>query len=477
MGAVRRIMADVCVCGGGSAGVGAAYAAASRGLRVAVVERDLQLGGTSTVGGVNCWEPGISGFTAHGLLARALLARPGSAGVGVTTHHCTRETNYGLSSLAADRPYEDTLKRLDLPGDNVARFHFEPEAMSGAMRDLLLGTGNVRLLMGVQFAQAVREGSRIIGVLCCDGNGELLVEAPLVVDATADALVVRAMGGAVMRGEECAADFDEPSAPEQRSDIINGVSLIFRVTPQGVPADGVGAEAPAWARTPDAVSWLSRNEPAIATNTYPDGDLNCNVLPIMQGREFAAYAPEEGYHACLCRVLLYWDHLKRNRPMWKAYRMKSVFPRVGVRESVRAVTDIILREQDCRAGYLAQRHAERIVCLADHVLDTHGEKNTRAKDWEPLRAPFGVYYDCLLPKGIDGLLVAGRHAGFTHIAASSCRLNRSMMEMGEAAGAACALAHKRGCAPRQVSVCALREELRMDEYVRFVQTAYERIGR
>jgi hypothetical protein len=47
---------------------------------------------------------------------------------------------------------------------------------------------------------------------------------------------------------------------------------------------------------------------------------------------------------------------------------------------------------------------------------------------------YGVPYRCLIPKGFDNLLVAGRGAGFSHIAASSCRLSRTMMSIGHAAG-------------------------------------------
>ena len=39
-------------------------------------------------------------------------------------------------------------------------------------------------------------------------------------------------------------------------------------------------------------------------------------------------------------------------------------------------------------------------------------------------------------EGFDNLLVAGRGAGFSHIAASSCRLSRTMMSLGHAAGIA-----------------------------------------
>ncbi|MBT7298683.1 MAG: FAD-dependent oxidoreductase, partial [Victivallales bacterium] len=61
MNSDETIHCDVVVAGGGSGGFGAALAAARAGLRVVLVERDGILGGASTVGGVNCWEPSCGG--------------------------------------------------------------------------------------------------------------------------------------------------------------------------------------------------------------------------------------------------------------------------------------------------------------------------------------------------------------------------------------------------------------------------------
>jgi hypothetical protein len=77
-----------------------------------------------------------------------------------------------------------------------------------------------------------------------------------------------------------------------------------------------------------------------------------------------------------------------------------------------------------------------------------------------LREPYGVPYRCLLPKGINNLLVACRGASFSSIAASSCRLSRTMMALGHAAGVASALAKEKGATLRDVPAEALRQTLR-----------------
>ena len=76
------IETDILIIGGGSGGFGAAIRAARAepGARILLLDSMAQLGGTSTVGGVNNWEPGIGGPGVHYELAARLS--PNAIGVG-----------------------------------------------------------------------------------------------------------------------------------------------------------------------------------------------------------------------------------------------------------------------------------------------------------------------------------------------------------------------------------------------------------
>ena len=89
----------------------------------------------------------------------------------------------------------------------------------------------------------------------------------------------------------------------------------------------------------------------------------------------------------------------------------------------------VLTQNDLLDGLPNQKHKD-IITLADHPMDLHGENSSL----KTLKEAYGVPYRCLIPKGFDNLLVASRGAGFSHIAASSCRLSRTMMSIGHAAG-------------------------------------------
>jgi hypothetical protein len=63
----------------------------------------------------------------------------------------------------------------------------------------------------------------------------------------------------------------------------------------------------------------------------------------------------------------------------------------------------------------------------------------------------GIPYRALLPKGLEGLLVAGRCISATHEGLAGFRGMGSVMSIGQGAGVAAALAARKGVTPRQVS--------------------------
>jgi len=81
-------------------------------------------------------------------------------------------------------------------------------------------------------------------------------------------------------------------------------------------------------------------------------------------------------------------------------------------------------------------------------------------DWKyvPGGDVYGIPYRSLLPRGLDGLLVAGRCFSATHDAHASARSMATCMAMGQAAGTAAALSDE----PKQLDSERLRRQLRAD---------------
>ena len=97
----------------------------------------------------------------------------------------------------------------------------------------------------------------------------------------------------------------------------------------------------------------------------------------------------------------------------------------------------MLTERDILGG-LARQKRDEIIALCDHPLDFHGRGGGGRSG-----SLYGIPYHSLVPAGMKNLLAAGRMAGFSALAASSCRLSRTMLQLGEAAGTAAYLSLER----------------------------------
>jgi hypothetical protein len=128
----------------------------------------------------------------------------------------------------------------------------------------------------------------------------------------------------------------------------------------------------------------------------------------------------------------------------------------GVRETRRIVGDYRLTADDV----LAARKFEDVVARGAYPVDIH---NPKGSGTVLKRLPEGEAYDmplrCLLPRGVDNLLVAGRCLSGSHEAHSSYRVMPIVMATGQAAGVAAALAVRHGVPPRGAPVAEIQDEL------------------
>lgn len=449
---------DILIVGGGSAGFGAAWRALHSGrYRVAVIEPNPGLGGTSTYGGVNCWEPGCGGAGVHRRLAERLMAE-GNGFVGKTYGYPVPEAPWGRSGRCED-PYEETLIRSLRTGPEQRRFHFEPEAMSAAMMDLLREADRnerAEFLLGSRAVSVRTEGRMIHEVTAETPEGRQIIRPRLVLDCTGDIVIARAAGCACMAGEDSCRAFSEPDAPQEAQRSVNGLSLIFRVTPcpgdepEEIPAEYADVDLTDWLRALDET-----NCPASCFNEYPNGDININMLPTLPGEYWLDHSFEEVMHICRARVYAYWNWVQTKK-RFTGYRIREIFPMIGVRESWRLKGRYVLKEQDLRNGYSEELGAGHTIAFSDHPIDIHGKPGAFGMTMFP---PYGIPYECMLPNEIDNLLVACRGASFSHIAASSARLSRTMIALGEAAGEAAVQCLDGGCLPAEADIEKLREAL------------------
>ena len=244
-----------------------------------------------------------------------------------------------------------------------------------------------------------------------------------------------------MLGEDTKSRFGEPSAPGKPKKRLNALILGYRIRKSDAPV----IQAP-----PDP--------PLTCQGGYafpaPSGDMLVNPCGgMMAGWELIDSGYEGAMAECKRRVRAHWHWLQKTK--YPDYEFVSYAPMLGIRESYRVVGEYVLREQDLVAGIEKQPHTD-LIALADHPMDIHGLRGGLGK----VAAPYGIPYRCLIPKGgWTNLLVACRGASFSHLAASSCRLSRTMIQLGHAAGLAAAQAVKTNSGVGDIDVSAVQREL------------------
>jgi FAD-dependent oxidoreductase family protein len=129
------------------------------------------------------------------------------------------------------------------------------------------------------------------------------------------------------------------------------------------------------------------------------------------------------------------DYVRAHMPGFERCHVVDVAPQTGVRQTRLLAGEYVVGKED-----LAQR-----TRFADTIA--------RGRDYT-------TPYRAMLPRGIDNLLVAGRHYSATPSAQKISREIPPCMAMGEAAGVAAAMALDAGVRVRDVDVTGLQRTLR-----------------
>ncbi len=438
---MRTMKTQVCVLGAGAGGTGCTYRLIKNGIKTVVVDKNPDFGGTMVFSGVDGWEPGVSLDGMHLLLKDELEKMNGghtiggvpnfnifdsSAGDDWKYHSLEKYPMYYLMNTG--RRYENTLARCKLLNANGwGRFQFDPDCMRKAIHNVMESyKENLTSLFGYRFKSCTKCGDKINSIVVSENGSDVEIFADYFVDATGDILLARNAGCEYAFGTEGKDECYEPSA-DVRSDIINGVSYIFRISKSpdhdhidDVPDDVADIDISDWTseRMKQTVCYCAQ---------YPDGDINMNMLPTMEGKEYFNYG-DNADKIGKARVWAYWNYLQREKKM-KGWYLKKIYD-AGIREGYRLKGKYVLTEQDLREGVLKQPKIGRTIAIADHAMDVHGEGSMDKE----LDIPYEIPLECAMPKEFSNLFVACRGASFSHIAASSARLTRTMLSMGEGIG-------------------------------------------
>lgn len=439
---------DVLVVGGGPAGVCAALAAAREGVRVMIVETGGCLGGMATRGLVGpfmtCYDT-----TGEQMIIRGLFEEivDRMVAMGGAIHP---------SEVRAGTPFTAWIKAGH---DHLTPF--EPEAMKFVL-DQMCQEAGIKVLFHSTFVSPVMKRNRIEGAVIMTKAGLRGATAKVVIDATGDADVAYRCGVPCTFGNPQTGKI-QPSSTFFHINNVDSATLqkdIEAHLHEFRKVNGVSYRALHW-RVEEAEAageWdIARKSVNIYRGVKPDQwAVNCVRIANVNSTDPESLSAAEMEGRRQVQELMHFFH--KYVPGCKDATLMASGSTLGIRESRHIEGDYVLQVEDLLGGKVF----EDSVFVASSSVDIHGKNGAMSTEYKTVENGrwYGVPYRCLLPKNVEGLLVAGRSLSATSDAAGAVRVMPPVMAMGQAAGTAAALAVKENTTPRCVDVAQLIQTLK-----------------
>jgi hypothetical protein len=421
---------DVCVVGGGAAGMAAATAAARLGARTLLIEESFVLGGNVTRGLVNLDKVAWGG----GLMVRGY--------------------------------FEELLRTLAGQGDAVfpsPSTHWAVRYDTDALRHaalLIAQRAGADIRLGTRAVWARRSGRLVSSLYACEQGRGLVIRAARYVDCTGDGNLGYLAGNTYWYGD-------------RNHGQVQGQTLIFYAAPVDFAAlrsygrlDGSIVNEFQVIGLRPFMKKLRRDKRVEGT---PQWGLLVNLLPpedtvSISASEAYGEHLETGSAAGIMALLE-----KQNYEIHAG--LKSDIPGFAQSRIVRMGERPYLREGRRLAGY----HQ----LTADEALSGEKPDDSVARGWYPidLHVPYtgepshlgelapgdyyGIPYRCLVARDLDNLLMAGRCISVTHEALGSTRISPTSMALGQAAGIAAALSAESAARPADLPAGDVQRYLTM----------------
>lgn len=455
----RRVRYPLVVVGGTAAGVGAAVTAAREGVTVALLEHTNRLGGMI------------------------------SNGVSLTDMRNPARSN-GLFE-----EFRRAVQRYYGTGNGMA---YEPRVANMLIKEIVAQHSNIHVYFRVRPVGVVREGDQVKAVIVEERQSgrRALIEADLFIDATFEGDIA-AWGGAPFRVGREPRSPEEPHAGHIYYDRLNdrilpgstgrgdkripSYAILLAVKDYGEGADKTIARPPFYDKNnyihtpPWQQTWayLYGRFPGgkFEINQHPQGSNLPGInydYPTANWKRRDQIAERYKWHAL---GYLYYIQtelgLKQIGLAEDEYRDSgNVPPQLYVREARRIMGHVVMNQSDVWKA--RERLRPDAIAIGDYPMDSHAVQPKtdwsspdlgEGEFWLLRYTPwYQVPYGVLLPLRLRNVLVATAVSA-THVAYGTLRMEPIRMNMGQAAGAAAALALRYETEPRRIPSRLVQEVL------------------
>lgn len=408
---------DLCVVGGGLAGLCAAISAARHGIRAALMQDRPVLGGNASS------EIRMHVCGAHG--------------------QNNRETGL-IEEIILENYYRNHNMCYSI-WDSVLyeKARFEP---------------NITLLLNCtcQTAETDPETGRILSVTGWTLNSETYhtVKAKFFADCSGDSILAPLTGAEHVMGREGRDEYGEPIAPEVPDKKTMGMSILLMLRETDRPQPYT---PPEWAY----------KFPTDADLPIADHSLSTNFWWIEYGGTLDCLHDTDEIRDELLKIAFgVWDHMKNYGDHGcENWMLDWVGFLPGKRESRRYRGPYVVTQRDVEAG----GRFDDVIAYAGWTMDDHFPEGFYYRMghptiYHPAPSPWGIPYRSVYSVNIPNLFFAGRNISVTHTAFSSTRVMGTCAILGQAVGTAAALAVSDGVdSCNDVNVEKLQEALMWDD--------------
>lgn len=424
---------DVIVVGSDPEGIAAALSAARNGMKTLLLSKDSTPGGLYTLGALNFID--------------------------------VPETRDG--TLLVGGIYEEFVNAVGGSGFDIVN-------AANVFNDMLTAEDNLTVRYGAKFQEPVMNGNTITGVTVLE-EGDMLVtyNAPYIIDSTQDGDVAAAAGAPYTYAGEDIGERDREM----------GVTLVFRVS--GVNWDsmcryltikrGIGeifnkstsmgvSGNTAWGFSDEGYAYEPSDE-AMRLRGFnmakqDNGDVLVNALLIFDVDPLDEASREEGIARAKAELENIIPYLQDEFWGFGDCELAGTAEDLYVRESRHITCEYNLTIDDV----LENRDQDDRIAVTSYPVDVQPTKTQTYGTVVGYPDQYAVGYKSLVPQDVDGLLVVGRAAGYTSLAAGSARIVPTGMACGEAAGVAVAVAKAQSATPRDlvdddVAIAEIQEKL------------------
>ncbi|MBR5912794.1 MAG: FAD-dependent oxidoreductase [Selenomonadaceae bacterium] len=421
--------ADVCVCGGGSAGTAAAICAAQHGAKVVLIEKSISLGGLQTLG---CVYPCMSTIIED-------------SDTPYIKEINSRMENLGYKPDIEVKPILG-LAPFKVYGGGAERY--VPEVLVEIYDEMCEEVG-ADILYNTTIIGAVTENQKISSCIVQTIEGISKIDAKIFIDASGDAVLSRFAGIPVESGSKTTgrnqpmsfrfemSGIDEMKVYEFFTKKLNEEHLMppdFELAKWSKNEDFFKKGVINGELTQDDITYIQ----AFTIKGKPGTmSMNCPELPPLKfsATDSISYSKAVSFGRRMIRRLARF--FQKNIPGFEKSHISREAAILGVRESWRVVGKYFMTEED----YWEARKFPDAVCRTAYPIDIHDTTLNLSKQLKK-----GEFYEipfrALVTNEIENLAVVGRCASGNFSAQASFRIQPTCMSMGEAAGIAAAYSLK-----------------------------------